>query len=385
MANYTMELRKVLEMGHQIFDFHYDFYDENRRLKFEQDFIRHFYFREIGQETVDRFKHYLQDKFMTVFPYYNSLFQAAQIEYNILDNYNIKEEYTITRENQDKMRGESYSVGQTAENQHSVVDTTQNTEDNVTTETGTTKEEHETIDTTAHKTGETFEETASTEEKTENAHKDETENIEKFGGESAEGETAKTSETNSSEDSKGVRKFLDTPQGILNLDSENYLTNLTQDEGQKTGTVGAIESGTNSEEKQFSESTERNATVDSEGNALGITNSETTGNSEENSESNSERNLSGSTTGNEVTNGTGSATGKTETTGSGEQKSTLDNNTRRFSEGTQTEKSVYTKKGNIGVDTDSDMIQKHIKLQKVLRKIELMFFDECEDLFMLVY
>ena len=76
---------------------------------------------------------------------------------------------------------------------------------------------------------------------------------------------------------------------------------------------------------------------------------------------------------------------KTTNTFTGEERTTADNNTRTRSEGYTTETIEHTKKGNIGVDTDADMIQKHIALQKILTQIEKMFFDECEDLFMLVW
>lgn len=46
---------------------------------------------------------------------------------------------------------------------------------------------------------------------------------------------------------------------------------------------------------------------------------------------------------------------------------------------------TLTRKGNIGVQTGSDMVTKHIELQKTLKSIELQFFKECEDLFMLIY
>ena len=63
MAQYTMELRTIIENGYNIFDFPYQFYDEEQRLKFQEHFIKHFYFREIGCDTIDRFKWYLEDKF----------------------------------------------------------------------------------------------------------------------------------------------------------------------------------------------------------------------------------------------------------------------------------------------------------------------------------
>lgn len=277
MAKYTIELREIVEHGISIFDFPYTFYDDTKRREFEEKFIRHFYFREIGCETVERFKWYLQDKMNTVFPYYNELFKSASIEYDVLDNYKLTETYTRNIENTNKQSGISSTVGQvmgeqeTESKQNKSIDTTANDKENITT----------------------------------------------------------ISEENSSSDL--VKKFLDTPQGLTDLSDSKYLTTLNQDTG--------------------------------EGSTNGSSDSETTRNA----------------TGNETT--TDNVTG----TLHNEQKTTTDNNTRMYTNGEQSETYTLTRRGNIGVDTDSDAIEKHNRLQKTLKNIEKMFFDECEDLFMLVY
>lgn len=96
MAKYTTELRDIVKSGLNIFDFPYVFYDETKKADFEQKFINHFYFREIGQETVGRFKHYLKCKCDETLPYYNMLFTTAQMEYDLLNNYNLTETFTKT-------------------------------------------------------------------------------------------------------------------------------------------------------------------------------------------------------------------------------------------------------------------------------------------------
>ena len=385
MAEYTIELGKAIEMGNILFDFHYEFYDENKRPKFETDFLRHFYFREIGAETFDRFKHNLIDKFQTVFPYYNSLFNAAQIEYNVLDNYNIKEEYTITRESSDKSRGESFSVGQVQDEQTTNVDSVQDTESKIISSADGEKTETEITELDGTKTTEGNEKSVTDETSSTTEGKTINENGSTTDSESVTGtsttSTSKTGEKNNEE----IKKFLDTPQGLLNLDNTDYLTNLTQIEGSESTTENINESGEKSEEKTANGTSEKDTVMEGSSSTTGKTteNKDTTGS--EITSGTEERTLNGTTHDSETTDGTGKVTGNTVTNFNGEQKSTLDNNTRRFSEGSQVEKSVYTKRGNIGVDTDSDMIQKHIALQKVLKKIEKMFFDECEDLFMLVY
>ena len=341
MAEYTIELRSIIESGINIFDFPYEFYNEEKRREFEQKFIRHFYFREIGCETVDRFKWYLEDKMQTVFPYYNELFKSASIEYDILDNYKLTETYTRNIENSNKQSGISSTVGQIFGEQTS--ETTQNkTVDTIGTLDSLGNEtETETGNTTTEATG------------TSNGTTSETVN--------ADG--TKTNEGSGSSSQNTTKKFLDTPQGLTDLTNSKYLTNLGQDTTESTQT------------NEGSETTKNTTTTN------GTSETETTDSTETDTTRNVTKNSSveQDTTGKETTadNVTGSS--------HNEQKTTTDNNTRTYSNGEQNETYTLTRRGNIGVDTDSDAIEKHNRLQKTLRNIERMFFDECEDLFMLVF
>ena len=284
MAEYTMELRHVVEHNN-IFDFAYPFYDESKRAKFEDSFIRHFYFREICVPSVERFKVYLRDKMETVFPYYNEMFNASLIKYDVLDNYKLTEEFTRKVESKDKAKNEGYSVGQLFDNAES-----ESNQDRKTETTGNIDGKTETHDKT-HTEGEN--------------------------------------------NNKLLKKYSDTPQGRTELTDSKYLTNLTDET-----TTG---------------STQSEQTVDGE-----------TTNTQE-------------TTGSEATKDNLKSTSKQE------QKTTQDNITRTDAEREQSESYTITRRGNIGVDTDSDGILKHLKLQKVLKEIEIQFFNECEDLFLLVY
>lgn len=328
MAEYTIELRHVVE-NHDIFDFDYPFYDEQKRPKFEEDFIRHFYFREICCDTVDRFKVFLEDKMKTVFPYYNELFKTAQVEYSILDNYDITETTTMKRENTGSTSGESYSVGKTIDEQSA-----ETTEDR-----------------TAHKAGE---ETATSEN-----NRDASVTTKTDGTESQKVTEDKTLTVNETEktDDEEIKKFLDTPQGKVDLSDSKYLTTLNHDTKDKTVTKDQTAKEDNEQNTEKTLDTTVTATENATDNGQVTTHSE----GDESSET------------------------KTGSSFTGEQRSTNDSAIRSRSEGAVTETIELKKKGNIGVDTDADMIQKHIKLQKVLKEIEKMFFKECEDLFMLVW
>lgn len=93
MANYTIELRTILENNVNIFDFNYPIFDESYRAKFEENFINHFYYREIGFETISRFKHHLKTELNLLMPYYNKLYMSQGLEQRILDNYDVTETF----------------------------------------------------------------------------------------------------------------------------------------------------------------------------------------------------------------------------------------------------------------------------------------------------
>ncbi len=95
MAEVTIELRTVLGMENfKLFDFAYPIVDSNWKKEFEKLFIDHYYFYEIGLETVDRFKHYLKSRLNLVMPYYNELYDTTLFEIDPLITMSIKEDYT---------------------------------------------------------------------------------------------------------------------------------------------------------------------------------------------------------------------------------------------------------------------------------------------------
>ena len=312
MAQYTIELRDVVKR-HNIFDFKYDFYKDSRRAEFEEKFIRHFYFREIGTETVDRFKHYLEDKMLTVFPYYNKLMETTEVEYSILDNYDLTETTTIERANEGKSASISSTRGETYDEQQTDTEDSRNTEN-----VGNNKVD----ETKTH----SLNETSDTNKSTDN-----------------------TSHETSSENKNTLKRFLDTPQGAVDLKDSSYLTTLNDDnENNKSSRAHDTTSNENSDTALNREGNESNST-------------EQKSNTSETSD------------------------GETHTVATGKQRGLTDNNTRAYSDNKFNEVMEVKRRGNIGVDADADMIQKHIKLQKILANIERMFFDECEDLFMLVF
>lgn len=135
MERTTLTLGEIIENNVNIFDFDYPFYNEERRKQFEQHFIEFFYFDEIGQETVARFKHRLKIKLNLIMPYWNKIFLADELEQRILDNYDVTETY------------EKEVIDNTTQTSNgSVTSTNENTSKNLESDTPVTKTDLDNID-----------------------------------------------------------------------------------------------------------------------------------------------------------------------------------------------------------------------------------------------
>lgn len=76
----TVELREIIESGVDIWDFEYDcLYTGKDKLTLEQKIIDHYYFRQIGQETVGRWLHMFRTRMREIMPYYKQLLGTVKI------------------------------------------------------------------------------------------------------------------------------------------------------------------------------------------------------------------------------------------------------------------------------------------------------------------
>lgn len=328
MAKYTMELREIL--AHEpIFDFSYPIYDEHKRHEFESAFMRHFYFREIGFDTVDMFKHYLHDKFVLVFPYYNELMRTATIKYDIENPYKLTETYTRKADTLDKGASFMSAVSR-----------------------GMDKTSTETTDA---RTGETLGQVR------QNGQNEQSESVNTVseGNETDKGTVSNEKEANINVSDKhhNVNKYTDTPQGLINLGDSKYLTNMTDDTYDATNETESTETG----------------------------NQTSTGEKKTDATSETVRSATGKHSDESVSEGSERSEGRSETLGTVERDSTNDSNARTENIGKQTEEYILERKGNIGVNPATYEIDMHIKTQQTLQRIYQMFFDECEDLFMQVW
>lgn len=96
----TLELREIVESGVNIWNFDYpSFYQGEKKTEFEQKVIDHFYFRQIGQETVGRFLHYFRAKIREIMPLYIQRYKSVELFESIddpLQSYDLTE--TLQRE-----------------------------------------------------------------------------------------------------------------------------------------------------------------------------------------------------------------------------------------------------------------------------------------------
>ena len=79
------ETQDIIESARtHVFDFDFPLYSSDYRSVLETKIIRHFYFREIGFETVAEFKFRLNTLLNEIMPYYNKLYESAELQYNPL-------------------------------------------------------------------------------------------------------------------------------------------------------------------------------------------------------------------------------------------------------------------------------------------------------------
>ena len=96
MSKYTAELRAIIANDFDIFDFEYKRTAESQAVVSNEDlqtgFFNHFYFREVGFETLERFKHKLKTQWLESLGELDSLLVAyskpVEVKSNLGSNVN---------------------------------------------------------------------------------------------------------------------------------------------------------------------------------------------------------------------------------------------------------------------------------------------------------
>ncbi len=108
MSSYTTQLRYLIESGFDIGLKDYPIFDEDYREILNNKIINHYYFREIGLETAQLFKIFLNNRMNEIMKYYNQLYLSELIEIEPLTRLDWQESYEwnkfqdTTRTTQDK-------------------------------------------------------------------------------------------------------------------------------------------------------------------------------------------------------------------------------------------------------------------------------------------
>ena len=161
MSKYTTEVRFICETASglgeskgytdvdtiitnaipKIFTFTFPIFDENYRTVLEKKILKHFYTREICEETVGLWKLRLDTKLNEIMPYYNKLYKSELLEFNPLYTANLtrtkKTDYDSNR-NENENISDTSSSNRTTTNNGTVNNTTSNNGEVDTTNNSTT-------------------------------------------------------------------------------------------------------------------------------------------------------------------------------------------------------------------------------------------------------
>jgi len=109
MAHYTITIKSLIDNN---FDFgldDYPIFDETYRNTLNNNILNYYYENEIGFETAELFKFYLNNKLKLIMPKYNVLYEKQQSSINtLLGNVNLTE--TSTRSNNNSISSTSAST-----------------------------------------------------------------------------------------------------------------------------------------------------------------------------------------------------------------------------------------------------------------------------------
>lgn len=265
MSKYTTEVRYICEKAAglqesagyssvnevigraipSVFSFDFPIFDEAYRGVLCRKILKHYFTREICEETVGLWKLRLDTRMNEIMPYYNQLYKSELLEFNPLYDVDITRSGSKENTAKDNESVDSTRVGTGS----SETDTTGKT-----TNTNTSKE---------------------TNESTSNGTNEGTNNT-----------TNESSTTSESTDNKTERDlYSDTPQGALtNVENETYLTNARKklgegtksDTGSSTGTTNVTVTGKDSNTTTGEVDVSASGETNQEGNsATNYTNNDT--------------------------------------------------------------------------------------------------------------
>ena len=133
MSKYTTEVRYICEhfaelddsVGYEsvnsvisksrasIFDFEYPMFDNAYKSVLETKILKHYYTREIGEETYGLWKLRLDSRLNEIMPYYNQLYKSTLLNFDPLSNVDLTKDKDITNkgENETNTNGNTRHTG----------------------------------------------------------------------------------------------------------------------------------------------------------------------------------------------------------------------------------------------------------------------------------
>lgn len=142
MSKYTTEIRFICEQASgynesqgfgninkviqeaipKVFNFDFPIFDEAYRNVLCTKILKHFYTREIGEETVGLWKLRLDTRLNEIMPYYNQLYKSQLIEFNPMYDTEVETTHNASR---------NENINRMGTNENSTDTTTKNVGDNV--------------------------------------------------------------------------------------------------------------------------------------------------------------------------------------------------------------------------------------------------------------
>ena len=120
MAEYTIQLRTLLQTDFQPALDDYPIFDESYRTALNAKILNHYYMEEIGLETPDLFNHYLSNRMAEIMPYYNEMYRAQALIANPFHNF----EYSETSKRETDQDNTQTTTGENVETSSQDSDTT---------------------------------------------------------------------------------------------------------------------------------------------------------------------------------------------------------------------------------------------------------------------
>lgn len=95
-AIFTVELGSLVENGFDLGLDKYPIFDESYREQLNAKIVEHYFFREIGFETPQLFKRFLNRKMNEIMPFYNQLYKSTLKDFDPFNNYDLTTTGTST-------------------------------------------------------------------------------------------------------------------------------------------------------------------------------------------------------------------------------------------------------------------------------------------------